>query len=227
MKHLPSFLLHMLDSLGQHDVAGDIAEELRAGRSRVWGLWQVSAAMVGGVSQQVRGHKWAMLRAVLLAWGLFFVLTRAMFMVGLPRVADLIARFVPLPTTAYMARVYEQVDGVMILQPERLSMSWQQGLIAPMLGFATYFIAAVLVGAVISLRYSGMRFTAVCVVCAAVTLTMLPAIWPRLPPNLIAIANLGYQLRFLFPLTTLIGVPLGGTLGRLVSRGSPSTSLPF
>jgi hypothetical protein len=144
-----------------------------------------------------------------------------MFMVGLTRGgADFIGSYLPIPTAPYMAPVYERVDGVLTLQRERYAMSWQRGAIAPMLGYASYFIGAVLVGGVISLRYSRIRFTAVSAACGAVTLTMLPALWPTVPGNVIAVVNLGYHLRFLFPLTTIIGIPLGGTLVELVVRKS-------
>ena len=50
----------VLQRLGpQNDaLAGDLAEEYRAGRSATWYWWQVVAAVVGGATRELWTHKW-------------------------------------------------------------------------------------------------------------------------------------------------------------------------
>ena len=219
MRRLPGFASRLLDDLGQSHLAGDLAEQLASQpRSILWVSWQVSAAILSGAYRQVKANKWLTVRAVLLACVLFYVSTIALTVFARPLERNFITRYVPIAATTYMAPAYQWVEGVPVLRPERYPMSWQKAFIEPMLGYTSYFLAAMLVGGVISMRYARIRFTAVCVVCAVITVTLLPSLWPKVPNGPVVPVNFGYQLRFLFPLTTLLGIPFGGTLGRMVRR---------
>jgi hypothetical protein len=64
----------MLDDLGQTHLAGDLAEELHAGRSPSWCWWQVSAAVVRGVISIIRRNPVLAIRAVGVGWIVIAVL---------------------------------------------------------------------------------------------------------------------------------------------------------
>jgi hypothetical protein len=68
MTTLPRFVARLLDDLGQSHLAGDLTEEVAAGRSSAWFWWQVSAAGVRGVVSTCRAHPYLTFRAVALGW---------------------------------------------------------------------------------------------------------------------------------------------------------------
>jgi hypothetical protein len=68
MRTVPAFVTRILDDLGQSHLAGDLAEELHAGRSSAWVWWQVSAATLRGVVSTFRTHPYLTFRAVALGW---------------------------------------------------------------------------------------------------------------------------------------------------------------
>jgi hypothetical protein len=68
MTRIPDPVLHLLDDLGQSQLAGDLTEELHAGRSQVWLWWQVSAAVLRGVASILRANPYLTFRAMALGW---------------------------------------------------------------------------------------------------------------------------------------------------------------
>ena len=68
MTTLPTFVARILDDLGQNHLAGDLAEELQAGRSSVWVWWQVRAAIIAALFDMVRQRPYLALRAVAVGW---------------------------------------------------------------------------------------------------------------------------------------------------------------
>jgi hypothetical protein len=68
MKTLPTSVTSILDDLGQSHLAGDLTEELQAGRSCLWVWWQVAAALLRGVRTAVRTNRYLALRAVAVGW---------------------------------------------------------------------------------------------------------------------------------------------------------------
>ena len=68
MTALPTFVARTLDDLGQGHLAGDLTEELRAGRSSAWIWWQVTAAIVTGVIAFARREPFLVFRAVAVGW---------------------------------------------------------------------------------------------------------------------------------------------------------------
>jgi hypothetical protein len=68
MRTLPTFVTRILDDLGQSHLAGDLAEEVPAGRSSAWVWWQVSAAVMRGVVSTFRTHPYLTFRAAALGW---------------------------------------------------------------------------------------------------------------------------------------------------------------
>ena len=67
------------------DLLGDLSEEYAAGRSAWWFWWQVLAAIVIGVMNEVRAHPALTLRAIAVGWLAMFLLT-----VGLSFVQEVI-----------------------------------------------------------------------------------------------------------------------------------------
>jgi hypothetical protein len=65
---LPTFVTRILDDLGQRQLAGDLAEELSAGRSRGWLWWQVGAAIIAALVDTIRQRPYLTLRAVAVGW---------------------------------------------------------------------------------------------------------------------------------------------------------------
>jgi len=75
MTTLPKHVGRLLDDLGRADVAGDLAEELRAGtRSWLWAVWQIIAAIVSGVSTVLHQNVYLAFRAIATAWITFQIL---------------------------------------------------------------------------------------------------------------------------------------------------------
>ena len=68
MTTLPAFVTRLLDDLGQRHLAGDLAEELHAGRSSAWVWWQVTAAVCSAVSALVRWEPFLAFRAGAVGW---------------------------------------------------------------------------------------------------------------------------------------------------------------
>jgi hypothetical protein len=65
---LPAVVTRLLDDLGQRELAGDLAEELHAGRSTLWVWWQTSAAVLRGVGAVARTDPYRTFRAIALGW---------------------------------------------------------------------------------------------------------------------------------------------------------------
>jgi len=68
MKTIPTFAMRLLDDVGQAQLAGDLVEELQAGRSLIWVTWQVGAAMLRGLGAGARANPYLTFRAVAVGW---------------------------------------------------------------------------------------------------------------------------------------------------------------
>jgi hypothetical protein len=68
MRRTPRRFVHLLDDLGQSELAGDLAEEFSAGRSRGWLRWQVGAGIIAALCNTIRRHPYLTLRAVAVGW---------------------------------------------------------------------------------------------------------------------------------------------------------------
>jgi hypothetical protein len=65
-------LKHFGSSPNNDAIIGDIAEQYSQGHSRAWYWRQVCVAIVMGLVNECRGHKWITARALLIGWTLLF-----------------------------------------------------------------------------------------------------------------------------------------------------------
>ena len=68
MTRIRHALVHLLDDLGQSQLAGDLTEELHAGRSHAWWWWQVSAGVLRGLWSSMRENPYLTFRAIAVGW---------------------------------------------------------------------------------------------------------------------------------------------------------------
>lgn len=71
---MPRWASLLLDNLGQRELAGDLAEEASAGRSRLW-LWaQVAAAVLVGVKRAISADRQLAIESIVVGWALLYLM---------------------------------------------------------------------------------------------------------------------------------------------------------
>jgi hypothetical protein len=87
MRRTPQRVVQLLDDLGQTELAGDLVEELNAGRSRAWFWWQVGAAIMPALFGTIRRRPFRTLSAVAVGWTTLVIVEFELrrFLVLIPR----------------------------------------------------------------------------------------------------------------------------------------------
>ena len=177
--HPPRVAIWILRTLGSgpdiEALLGDLSEEYRSGRSRVWFWWQVLTAIPITLVREVRAHVVLIVRAVALGWlirdGLNVVASLAMNMIEL----------IGWPYQMYPVSAYRVEHGVKTLVTVRMN-NWQY-VYQPLLGFLMVVSMAYASAWLVARLHSRVRtpatlaFTAM--VCFRLQHPMLPnlAMW--------------------------------------------------
>jgi hypothetical protein len=158
--HPPSIATWLLDRFGadpQHDaVAGDLLEQYRLGRSRLWYWREVITAITVGTCAAFRNHKLVTLRALVIGWVVTYIST---WIVG-PLEYAIVARLIQ---NWYMYNI-PFVVGLLIGGPWCVSIGWivaqcaRECRIPVVLSFAMSFLLLGLISNMMILEGSIFEF---------------------------------------------------------------------